>query len=135
MGLFFGLLLLNKPVQLPEYRPPTGEPIPPGIGREFDAAPEIIRAAIAAHWPRDLWDKAAAIVHCETPSYDLYANNTRGEDSRGIFQINVASGAHPQLARYNLYDPDVNAYWAYQIYQQAGSFRPWFNCATRLGFI
>ena len=35
------------------------------------------------------------------------AHNPRGEDSRGLFQINVR--AHPHLASVNLYDPEVNA--------------------------
>lgn len=34
------------------------------------------------------------------------AHNPRGEDSRGLFQVNVR--AHPQMAEMNLYDPRVN---------------------------
>lgn len=35
------------------------------------------------------------------------AHNPKGEDSRGLFQVNVR--AHPHLAQVNLYDPQTNA--------------------------
>jgi hypothetical protein len=51
------------------------------------------------------------------------AHATSGEDSRGIFQINVA--AHPQLDAVTLYDPAVNARYAYEISAQGTNISPW----------
>lgn len=51
------------------------------------------------------------------------AHNTNGEDSRGLWQINVA--AHPQYASYNLYDPLTNAQVAYAISSGGTSWTAW----------
>ena len=51
------------------------------------------------------------------------ARNPRGEDSRGLWQINVRS--HPDLAKYDLYDPVQNAKAAYQVSQSGGDVSPW----------
>jgi hypothetical protein len=51
------------------------------------------------------------------------ARNPNGEDSRGLWQINVRS--HPDLAKYNLYDPVQNAKAAYEVSQQGGDVSPW----------
>jgi len=46
--------------------------------------------------------------------------------SIGLWQINVGSRAHPDLADQNLTDQQVNANAAYAIYKAAGSsFAPW----------
>jgi hypothetical protein len=46
--------------------------------------------------------------------------------SIGLWQINIGSKAHPELASQDLTDPQTNANAAYSIYQAAGySFRPW----------
>lgn len=50
------------------------------------------------------------------------AHATKGEDSRGLWQINVA--AHPQLGSSNLYDPAVNAQAAFGIWKTSG-WGPW----------
>jgi lysozyme-like protein/NlpC/P60 family protein len=51
------------------------------------------------------------------------ARNPNGEDSRGLWQINVRS--HPDLAKYDLYDPVQNAKAAYQVSQSGGDVSPW----------
>ncbi|TDQ00747.1 NlpC/P60 family protein [Labedaea rhizosphaerae] len=51
------------------------------------------------------------------------ARNPRGEDSRGLWQINVRS--HPDLAKYDLYDPVQNAKAAYQVSQGGADVSPW----------
>jgi hypothetical protein len=113
--------------QLGPEGPTTG-----GGGPTFAAAPGYVQEAIRRHWPADLWEEAAMIARCES-GWRADAHNPRGEDSRGLFQINVGPGAHPELAAVDLYDPDVNARHAYQIYKAAGSWRPWWNCAGMLG--
>jgi hypothetical protein len=46
--------------------------------------------------------------------------------SIGLWQINIGSKAHPDLAEWNLTDPLTNARAAFRVYQDAGnSFRPW----------
>lgn len=49
---------------------------------------------------------------------------TSEEDSRGLWQINTY--AHPDLLRYNLYDPWYNAHAAYIVWSNAGGrWTPW----------
>jgi hypothetical protein len=115
-----------------------GTPLPPPIdttaGPTFARAPGYVQTAISRHWPRHLWEAAARITECES-GWRTDAHNPRGEDSRGLFQINVGPGAHPHLANENLYDPDVNAMYAFQIYQGRDSWQPWYNCAKMLGLL
>ena len=66
-------------------------------------------------------------------AFDTNAHDTSGEDSKGLWQINL--NAHPEFLSWNLYDPQSNAFAAYQIYLKAGnSFRDW-TCATKLGLL
>ncbi len=50
------------------------------------------------------------------------AHATVGEDSRGLWQMNVR--AHPDLASANLYDPQTNADAAYALWKRSG-WGPW----------
>jgi len=52
------------------------------------------------------------------------AHNPRGEDSRGLWQIN--GKAHPSfLTKYNLYDPQDNAKAAFEISHRGEDVSPW----------
>jgi cell wall-associated NlpC family hydrolase len=52
------------------------------------------------------------------------AHNPRGEDSRGLWQIN--GRAHPSfLTKYNLYDPQDNARAAFEVSRKGGDVSPW----------
>ena len=78
---------------------------------------------VAGLWPDS--DRATACAVCTAESGgDPTAHATIGEDSRGLFQINVAPGAHPQLAAQDLYDPWVNAENALTLWQSSG-WQPW----------
>lgn len=92
-----------------------------------------VYALAAMYWPGDQIENAVNVAW-EESGFRTHARRTIGEDSRGPWQINVAEGAHPGLAQYNLYDPQINAYWAHQIWLERG-WRPWFNAATKLGLI
>lgn len=48
------------------------------------------------------------------------AHNPRGEDSRGLFQINIGPGANTDLANMDLYDPYENAKAAKIVYDRQG---------------
>lgn len=85
------------------------------------------------YWGADQADNAVAVAYLES-SFFTAAHNLQGEDSRGLWQINVVPGAHPNLADCNLFDPQVNAYWAYQIWRESG-WAAWYNSAKRLGLI
>lgn len=75
---------------------------------------------------------AVEIARCES-SFNTNAHNTSGEDSRGLFQINVSPGANPQYSNLDLFNPAVNAAVAYQIFKNnENSFRRW-TCAVNLG--
>src|ERR1700690_1256811 len=52
------------------------------------------------------------------------AGTPKGEGSRGLWQIYGA--AHPQFDTDKIYDPQLNAAAAYQVYREAGNkFTPW----------
>ena len=77
-------------------------------------------------------DNAVRICRCES-SFDTEAHNTRGEDSRGLMQINL--DAHPEYSNLDLFDPTINTVIAYKVYKESGySFRAW-TCATILGIV
>jgi hypothetical protein len=50
-------------------------------------------------------------------------NNPGVEDSRGLMQINI--NAWPICRGWNLWDPQVNLYWAGYIWKLEG-WRPWY---------
>lgn len=86
----------------------------------------------AMFWPYEEVDNAVDICFLES-CFNPNAHNQKGEDSRGLWQINVE--AHPEYKDYNLFDPVTNAYCAYEIWKRAKSWRPWFNAANRLGLL
>ena len=84
----------------------------------------------AMYWPQDEIDNAVNVAQLES-NWNTGARNTNGEDSRGLWQINVQAHAH--LMDVNLFDPQINAYFAHQIWMDARSWRPWLNAARKLG--
>lgn len=92
-----------------------------------------VTALACLYWPIEEADNAVDVAQLES-GWRTSAWNTDGEDSRGLWQINVGEGAHPDLARYNLFDPQVNAWYAYHIWKSSG-WRAWYNSAVRLGLI
>lgn len=79
-------------------------------------------------------DYAVKIAGCES-GFNARAHNTNGEDSRGLFQINVAPGANPQYSKYDLFDPQTNANIAYEIFKKNNnSFVRW-TCAKKLNLV
>ena len=69
-------------------------------------------------------DIALAIAMAES-GLNVNAHNDRGEDSRGIWQINVGPGANEQYADWNLYDPEINAQAAYEVSSSGTYWCPW----------
>jgi len=84
----------------------------------------------AMYWPYEEIDNAVDVAKLES-NWLTGAHNMTGEDSRGIWQVNVL--AHPHYGRLNLFDAQVNAFCAYTIWRHAGSWRPWLNAARQLG--
>jgi hypothetical protein len=74
---------------------------------------------------------AIKICFCES-GFNTNAHNTSGEDSRGLMQINV--DAHPEYLNLNLFDPQINANVAYNIFTETGNFQAW-TCARKLGLV
>jgi hypothetical protein len=89
-----------------------------------------VRGLIAIYWPDDEQEHAQAICKCES-GFHTGAWAILGEDSRGLFQLNVA--AHTQMAAYNLFDPQINCFFAHQLWVAQG-WQPW-TCAKRLGIV
>lgn len=98
---------------------------------------QLVRAEVAAlascYWPAGEVVNAVAVADLESVLWTS-AWNRDGEDSRGIWQVNVGPGAHPELAIWNLFDPQINAYFAHQIWRASG-WRAWYNSAKALGLI
>lgn len=87
----------------------------------------------ALYWPLEQIDNAVDVARLES-GWNTGAWNTTGEDSRGIWQINVGPGAHPGYSQFNLFDPQCNAYFAAQIWRASG-WRAWYNSALALRLI
>jgi hypothetical protein len=77
-------------------------------------------------------DAAVKIAYCESgfdPGINAYGN----EDSRGLWQIHYP--AHPEYHHLDLYDPEINAECAYEIFVKSGrDFSDW-TCARQLGLV
>jgi cell wall-associated NlpC family hydrolase len=84
---------------------------------------EIYEAARAAGFTPDQATTWTAIALAESGG-ETGAHNPRGEDSRGLWQINVAPGVRENVWG-DLSDPVVNARAAYDISRQGTDMRPW----------
>jgi hypothetical protein len=89
-----------------------------------------VRALAALYWPIEEVEHAVRVAQLES-GFWTNSHNTTGEDSRGLWQINCVAAAHPELAKWNLFDPQVNAFFAHRIWR-AGGWRPWYNSARAL---
>lgn len=89
--------------------------------------------ALRAGWGARDAIVAAAVAMAESGG-NTDAHATKGEDSRGLWQMNVQ--AHPELAGRNLYDPGVNAAAAYNLWKAKG-WGPWsaHNNGTYLAYM
>ena len=67
---------------------------------------------------------AFAIALAESGGH-IEAWNRSGEDSRGLWQINVGPGANTDMAAWDLFDPDVNARAARVIHDRNSGWCPW----------
>lgn len=85
---------------------------------------------IKRYFPESQWGNALEILFAESQG-DPQAHNTAGEDSRGLFQINVR--AHPDLASLDLYDPEINVREAARLWSSSG-WQPW-STAVPLGLL
>ena len=94
-----------------------------GAGRQFSDL-EIFQAAVAGGFTPDQAATMVAIAIAESGGR-TNAHNPVGEDSRGLWQINM--DAHGSWASsMDLYDPAQNAAAALRVYQGAGnSISPW----------
>ena len=85
----------------------------------------------AAYWPYEAIDDMVDIARLES-GWRTDAHNTTGEDSRGLWQVNAA--AWPQYTNLNLFDPQINAWCAYQVWKEQG-YHAWYNSSKQLGLI
>ena len=97
----------------------------------------IKQAAYNAGFRGSHLEAAVDIANCEsqfnTNAHCLNCVPGVKEDSRGLWQINV--NAHPQYKNVNLFDAQVNANAAFQVYKEANNtFKPW-TCAKKLGLV
>src|SRR5579883_909606 len=90
--------------------------------------PSLCRRYADSLWPARAAPTAAAICAAESGG-DPNARclNCAGvvEDSRGLWQINVATGANPQYAGWDLYDPATNARAALALSRNGDDWSDW----------
>lgn len=118
---------------LGDYNDPTVfQERPPAVVWDGSGAPGYLRLIIEQEWPQGTWERAAAIAGGES-SFNPAAHNTAGEDSRGLWQINVVPQANIDLlALGDLFDPRTNAKAARIVWERQG-WRAWQNVAIALG--
>lgn len=112
-----------------------------GDGRIFPARPLSLRVLrrsevtllASLYFPLAEVDHAVDVAQLES-GWNTAAWNNTGEDSRGLWQLNVVPEAHPELAVWNLFDPMLNAYFAAQVWGTSG-WRAWYNSARALHLI
>jgi hypothetical protein len=92
-----------------------------------------VTAIALLYFPLAEADNAVEVCFLES-GFRTDAWKKDGEDSRGLWQINVAEGAHPDLAKTNLFDPMVNGWYAAVIWRASG-WSAWANSAIELGLI
>lgn len=118
-----------------DFPDPGVEPapyVPQPSSVDWHGAPGYLRLIIQQTWPEAAWEHAATIASGES-GFDPGAHNTNGEDSRGIWQINVVPQANADLLYLgDMFDPNVNARAAFIVWQRQG-WVAWLNVATRLG--
>ncbi len=85
-------------------------------------AAQIYAYARAAGFTPDQAVTMTAVALAESGG-DSTAHATTGEDSRGLWQINMA--AHPQWAHLDAANPAVNAQLAYEVSRQGRDISPW----------
>jgi len=113
-----------RPVTTTTVKPAPATTAPP-TPRPTYTAEQIIQL-IRDVWPDHLEQRAIEIAYRES-RYNPYAVNSC---CYGVFQINYNAhkGWLPQIgvtSAAQLFDPRVNVYAAYVIYQRSGSFAPW----------
>ena len=106
---------------------PVGPYVRPGTGPTLGDVPvytarEIYRFARMAGFSPDQSATMTAIALAESNG-NSGAHNPRGEDSRGLWQINAA--AHPDLRSVDLYDPVENAKAAFRVSRGGADVSPW----------
>jgi hypothetical protein len=73
---------------------------------------------------------AAQVASYESGGRPAAHAHTTREDSRGLWQINIKSNAHPEYAHANLYDPMVNAQAAIAISRNGTQWSQWSTAAA-----
>ncbi len=91
-----------------------------------------VQGLCSIYWSGQLIEQAVRIAQAESGFHTGAWRHTAVEDSRGLFQINVL--AWPQFYEFNLFDPQICAYFARRIYDAAGGWSPWAS-AAKLGFV
>jgi cell wall-associated NlpC family hydrolase len=86
------------------------------------SAEEIYRYAVMAGFTPDQAVTMTAIALAES-SGNSGAHNPNGEDSKGLWQINMDS--HPEFDGWDLYDPLTNAKAAYSVSMSGQDISPW----------
>lgn len=104
-------------------------------GRYFDQLRVETKDAISWFFTPEDWEAAASITLCESPAQDPFAHNPRGEDSHGIWQINMRahSAAITVEQAQNIWT--ATEYAARLYYAHFPRWIDWCNCAVSRGLL
>jgi hypothetical protein len=107
-----------------------GAGVPKGASGGYSPQAQYDFSELMGLWLQAGGAREHAAMAAQVASYEsggrpsAHAHTTR-EDSRGLWQINVKSNAHPEYANANLYDPMVNAHAAVAISRNGTQWSQW----------
>lgn len=111
-----------------------GQGVPRGASGGYSPQAQYGFAELMGLWVEAGGAREHAAMAAQVASYEsggrpaAHAHTTR-EDSRGLWQINIKSNAHPEYASANLYDPMVNAKAAIAISRNGTQWSQWSTAA------
>lgn len=88
------------------------------------SAVDLATLAIRAGWRGQGAARATAVMLAESSGNTDEHNTARGNDARGLMQINVKASAHPEYASRNLYDAETNVATGFELWKKDG-WQPW----------
>lgn len=88
------------------------------------SAVDLATLAIRAGWRGQGAARATAVMLAESSGNTDAHNTKNGNDARGLMQINIRAGAHPEYASRNLYDAETNVATGFELWRKDG-WRPW----------
>lgn len=119
-------IVLAAVIYIPQPVSQPAQPVAPAVAGAITVA-ELYAALAASPWPVGLHDSVVRIAQCESK---LQPNGIPGDHGLAVGLMQVRQDQHPALAaKYDLRSVGGSLAAAWEVYREAGSFRPW-SCAA-----